>query len=349
MSSASSETLIASEIRSQPQIWRATLEGFARSSEALPFVPSYGRVLFTGCGSTYYLSLWAARHCQQMLGVQACAAPASELLLYRSAWLREGERTLLIAVSRSGKTTETVRAVEAFRAGGYGDVLAITCYAERALAQLADWVLSTPEAPEESIAQTRSFTSMMLAVAWLLDGSQPADVGAALATKGATLMETWGDTAAHLGGDLALQQFFFLGSGPQYGLACEAMLKMKEISLSYSEAYHFLEFRHGPMSMIDEHCLVVGLLGEEATDYELSVLRDMRQMGAHTLALAEANTRRMADVAETAIVLESGLPPHWRAPLYLPVLQWMAYHRALAKGLDPDHPRHLSPVIEIDE
>lgn len=349
MSNTSLGLHTASEIRSQPQVWRATLEGLARYGEALPHFPSYERVLFTGCGSTYYLSLWAARHCQQMLGLPACAAPASELLLYPSAWLRKGERTLLIATSRSGKTTETVRAVEAFRAGGYGEVLAITCYPERALARLADWTISTPEAPEESIAQTRSFTSMMLAVAWLLDDHKPADVGSVLAAKGAALMEAWEGTAVKLGADQALQQFFFLGSGPLYGLACEAMLKMKEISLSVSEAYHFMEFRHGPMSMIDEHSLVIGLLGEEATDYELNVLRDMRQLGAHTLALAEAPAPHVADVAEVVIALGSGLPPHWRAPLYLPVLHWMAYHRALAKGLDPDHPRHLSAVIEINE
>ena len=85
-------------------------------------------------------------------------------------------------------------------------------------------------------------------------------------------MDRLGDLPQRLGADLEVERFFFLGSGPFYGLACEAMLKLKEMSLSYAEPYHFLEFRHGPMSMVDARTLVVGLLSDTGLTEEIRVL-----------------------------------------------------------------------------
>lgn len=337
------------EILSQPRVWEAVLEKTAAlSPDQLPDLRSYQHVLFTGCGSTYYLSQWAARQCQQLTGIPASAAPASELLLFPSAHLRAGIRTLLVAVSRSAETTETVRAVEAFNAGGYGDVLAVSCYPERRMVQLARWMLVAPDAQERSIAQTRSFTSMLLMIAWLLNERQLPEPPGRLAAAASDLIARYGDLAEKLGHDAGIQRFFFLGSGPLYGLACEAGLKMKEMSLAYSEAYHFLEFRHGPMSMVDGRSLVVGLMSAQETGLELDVLRDMRALGARMMAIAVSEPDRISEAAGTVIGLPGDLPAVWRAPLYLPVLQLLAYHRARFNGLDPDRPTHLEAVVVLD-
>jgi len=113
MSSAGRHT--RSEILSQPETWATTLEQLAGGSpDGLPELSDYDYVLFTGCGSTYFLARWAARHCQGLRQVPAAALPASELLLSPQAWLRPGERGLLVAISRSAETSETLRAVEAF-------------------------------------------------------------------------------------------------------------------------------------------------------------------------------------------------------------------------------------------
>ena len=94
--------------------------------------------------------------------------------------------------------------------------------------------------------------------------------------------------AAALGQDDGLDRFYFLGSGPRYGLACELNLKMKEMVLCFSEPFHFMEFRHGPMSMVTPSTLLVGLRSEQNRDHEQVVLDEMQQRDARLLVMAEA-------------------------------------------------------------
>jgi glucosamine--fructose-6-phosphate aminotransferase (isomerizing) len=189
---------------------------------------------------------------------------------------------------------------------------------------------------------------MMLAIAWWLLPDPPRGFENTLTIAAKQLIDTYAPLASELGRDTFLQRFFFLGSGPLYGIASEAMLKMKEISLSYSEAYHFLEFRHGPKSMVDDQSLVIGLLSEQAQDHELAVLREMKNLGARTIILVESPNNQIEQAGDNVIALASGLPSGWRDPLYLPFLQLLALQRALAKGLDPDKPANLDPVVILD-
>ena len=130
-----------------------------------------------------------------------------------------------------------------------------------------------------------------------------------------------------------------------YGIACEAMLKMKEMSISYSEAFHFMEFRHGPKSMVDENGLVVGLLSQRASRHEAPVLAECMQMGGSGLAISPG----VQGIEATHRVLLPHDVPEWARPvLYLPVLQLMAYYRSVNKSLDPDNPRNLTAVVELD-
>jgi glucosamine--fructose-6-phosphate aminotransferase (isomerizing) len=338
-----------SEILSQPEVWATTLQQLTDGAGSdLPDLGRYDYVLFTGCGSTFFLSQWAARHGQQRHGVQAAAMPASELLLSPAAWLRPGARGLLVAISRSAETTETVRAVEAFNSQGLGDTVTITCNPQGPLAQSTRWVLAAPHAQETSVAQTRTFTSMMLLAAGLIDGDHAAQAKAVLPEAARSLLDENAELAEALGHDLALDKFFFLGSGARYGLACEAMLKMKEMSLSQSEAYHFLEIRHGPMSMVDGRAVVLGLMGLEGRDYEGPVIRDMQALQARTIVL-HPDGAAQANPSTPVRLGGADLPPVWREPLYLPFLQLVAYHRAMAKGLNPDRPTHLEFVVKLDD
>src|SRR4051794_4766709 len=120
-----------SEIRSQPEAWQATLELLrAQADDLRGFFErgGYEAIRLTGCGSTYYLALAAGVLMQEQIGVEARGVPGSELWLYpKSAYVNK-RKTLLIAVSRSGETTETVRAVERFKAESSGDVITLSCY-----------------------------------------------------------------------------------------------------------------------------------------------------------------------------------------------------------------------------
>ncbi|MDI7274646.1 MAG: SIS domain-containing protein [Anaerolineae bacterium] len=340
------------EIVGQPEAWAQAAEvglSAARGLRDLWQRSQADRILFTGCGSTHYLSLAAAAMAREA-GLHAHAMPASEVWLFPTL---SGDltRTMLVAVSRSGETSETVHAVTAFRRAGGRAAVYVGCYPQAALAGLCDLALTVPKAQEVSVAQTRSFASMLILCRALVAAlaEQP---GSSLHLDelpaiGERLLGAYAVLAERLGADMSTQRFFFLGSGPRYGLACETMLKMKEMSLSYSEAYHPLEFRHGPKSVVNEESLVIGLLSDEARAQEVAVLSDMRALGARTLAVVEGAGPGELSGVDDAVLLGSGLPMADRLVLYLPVLQLLAYHRAMANGQDPDVPRNLTAVVTL--
>lgn len=331
------------EILSQPEAWTSALAVLREQATALLnfyLAGHYQAIYFTGCGSTYYLALAAAAAMQELTGLPARGLPASEIWLSpRSAYTVR--RSLLIAVSRSGETTETRRACEAFRAGG-GEVLTLSCYPGRGLTQLGHYNLVLPSGQEDSIAQTRAFTTLYLATLALAalwsDRADLFDALANLPAHGQAQISKAEDLARSLGLDLTLDRFYFLGSGLRYGLACEISLKMKEMTLSHSEPFHFLEFRHGPKSMVTAHTLIVGLVSNSNHAAELQVVEEMRALGARALTLGEA---------ECEVAFQSGLPEILCGPLYLPLLQLMACERSLAKGLNPDRPHQLEAVVKL--
>ena len=334
------------EITSQPTAWAEAVQVVrAQDAQLKALSPTeYDQILFTGCGSTYYLSMAAASLTQTLTGRVCRALPASELLLYPDgAYPGHRARTLLVAVSRSGATTETLRAIEAFRQGRQGRLLVVTNYPDSPMATLGDVNIAIPAGREESVAQTRSFASMYVACSAVASvwGNAGANLDAldSLEPVGERLLRDYAGQAKRWGEQTDLNQIFFLGSGPRYGLACEAALKMKEMSLTVVEPFHFLEFRHGPMSMVTPQTLVVGLLSESARAHEEAVVKQMAGLGGQTLTLAE----RDADVS-----FVSGVPELMRGVLYLPVLQLMAFYRSIGKNLDPDTPHNLSKVIELD-
>ena len=331
------------EIFSQTTAWQGALNAVENKKKELEnlILSDFQQVIFTGCGSTYYLSLAAASLFQAQTGMICRAVPGSEFLLNPKTILSNG-KTLLIAVSRSGSTTETVEAVKQFKKYQAGYVIAITNYGDQPLGGLANLSIIIPEGQEVSIAQTGSFSSMFLAssaLPILLSGRKELfEKMHDLPEAGESLIKKYESIAKESGENLDLDRFYFLGSGARYGLASEANLKMKEMSLTHSEPFYFLEFRHGPMSMVNENTAVIGLLSEKNRSYEDDVLNEMKELGGQVLSFAE-NT---ADVS-----FNSGLDESIRNILYLPVLQMMAFYRSISKGLDPDKPKNLSSVIYL--
>ena len=328
------------EIKSQSQAWRNALD--IVSAASLPDTTQYEQVIFAGCGSSYYLSLAAAMLYQELTGRAAHAVPAGELVLNPQTIMRENIPHLLVAISRSGTTTEILRAAEKFISENRGDVIVITNYHTN-LANMSNLSLVITEGQEESVAQTRSFASMYVAAtafcARMAGRRDLLDMMEKLPEIGNLIMDKYESFAKEIGEDLNFDRFYFLGSGIRYGLACEANLKMKEMTLTHSEPFHFLEFRHGPMSMVNAETVVVGLLSESSLSHERAVLNEMHALGGKTVALSESD----ADIS-----FESQIPESARGVLYLPVLQLMAFYRSLAKGLNPDRPKNLTAVVQLE-
>lgn len=327
------------EIGSQPEVWRETLAGLDRRSLTHGLDDDPADVLVTGCGSTHYLALTIAALVRST-GRRARALPASELLPDAEPALPGARRAALMAFSRSGTTTETLLAVDSFRRLGGRTVIAFTCDPGSPLAAAADVVHDASAAAERSVAQTRSFSTMLLlgqAVVGALAGD---DVGvlSQLPARAGRLLEASRPLMATIAGNRAREAFYFLASDPLFGVACEGMLKLKEMSLTSSEAYHALEFRHGPMSMCDDRAVVVGLLSPERVTREQAVIDDVRPLVGEVVTAGPGG----------ALVVPPDLPPWARPVLYLLPLQLLALERALAKGLDPDAPRHLTAVIHLN-
>ena len=343
---------VAQEIASQPEAWEATWQRLQAERQALSrliFSQCWDGWVFAGCGSTHYLSLAAARLHQQFTGQRAWGAPSSEIVLFPAGVYPDapGQQVLLVAVSRSGETTETLSALDAHHRRGL-PVLAVSCQGESTLVQGSDGAFVAEEAREVSVPQTRSFTSMLLATQYLAglvaDDRSFLSALEQLPAHGRTILDGYDGLLARVAqGDW--QRAIFLGSGAYYGLACEGMLKLKEMALGWSEAYHFLEFRHGPLSLVDDRTLVIGLVSDTAAEAERAVLADVRALGGLTLVIGEG--RLAEEAASYPVRLDSGLPELARGPLLLLPLQLLALHRAQARGLDPDRPRHLRQAVVL--
>ena len=327
------------EIKTQTEAWEQALD--VTRAASLPKAADYEQVVFTGCGSTYYLSLAAAALYQGLTGRPARAVPGSELLLNTPTVLTNA-KTLLVAVSRSGTTTETVKATQKFKEERRGEILVISNYDE-VLSRSADFNIVIDKGQEESVAQTRSFASMFVAAsafcARMAGRDDLLESMRGLPAAGDRLMNRYESFAKSLGENLDFDRFYFLGSGSRYGLACEVNLKMKEMTLTHSEPFHVLEFRHGPMSMVSPKAAVLGLLSDANRAQEAKVLSEMKTLGGTVIGLGEGD----AD-----IIFESGVAESVRGVLYLPVLQLMAYYRSAAKGLNPDRPSNLTAVVKLD-
>ena len=345
--------LTKAEILSQPTAWAAALNVISEQRQAiLDLEPAgrFGQILFTGCGSTYYLALAAAALTQELTRLPARALPASELWLYpRSSYT--SSPALLIAVSRSGETTETLRACEAFLKDKRGDLLTLSCYEDMPLAQMGARNIVLPSGQEQSVAQTRAFSSLYLgtvALACLWAGRLDLfDALGRLPEVGRRILNDYASLAVELGCDRAIERFYWLGSGPRQGLACELSLKMKEMSLTHSEPFHFMEFRHGPKSMVTPQTLVIGLRSTPNGPHETAVLEDVRALGGRILDIAEHGSEMQLRGADREVRFDSGLDEAIRNVLYLPVGQLIAFERSLSKGLNPDRPTNLDSVVKL--
>ena len=339
------------EIFSQPESWQGAVNALLASRALLVdgYYQSAGRpVLFVACGSPYYLGLSAASMYRALTGKAASASPASEVLFNYSSVVQRGSAPIVIAVSRSGETSELLAAVKKLRAAG-SPVLAVTVALQSSLHRLADLAVTIPNAAEKSMAQTRSFSAMLIATLGSIAIAGRDEAALAGLQKAASQVEAYLariDQKIHDLIERGIRQVYFLGSGARYGLANEGALKMKEMSLTNAEPFHFLEFRHGPMSMVDEQTLVVGLVSASAAKEELQVLREMREVGGAVLAI-QPTPATNADPGLVEIEVDSALPEMATLPFYMPPMHLLAYYQAMHKGLDCDSPRNLKHFITL--
>ena len=340
------------EIQQQPSAWEqtisATREQWDRIARSLPIDPATHFVC-VGSGTSLYLAQSAAYALQEVTQHVASAVPSSEIFLSPASTVPIHVPVIAFVISRSGTTSEALIAADYLRTQcSHVQVVGITCNRDTALAHASHHVIELPHAAEQAVVMTQSYTSMLLAlqvVAGAIAGNdqllQELSLLPSLLRERMPMFES---VARQVGEDRDLHQFIYLGLGPNYGLAQEGTLKLKEMTQTPCEAYNPLEFRHGPISIVDEGTTVVLLEGQRERAYIDDVAADVKHHGAHIVAVGPYHSPH----ADTFVELPEGLSDIARCVLYLPPLQFIAYYRALARNLDPDQPRHLNQVVVLD-
>jgi glucosamine--fructose-6-phosphate aminotransferase (isomerizing) len=306
--------------------------------------------VFTGCGTSHYLALAAAAATRWLTGQPAVAVPAGEAWFMPEMAVTSELNPLLVPISRSGTTTETVRAAQRAKEMGL-PVFGVTINAGE-IALYADFVLELSHVHEASIVTTQSYSNLLLSLHWLaavFAGGSADGYRAALAevpAAVAALLPRFDSFARDLS-RRGFDHYVFLGSGALAGVALEGMLKMTEMSQVPSEAYHSLEFRHGPISTVTEGTLVTILSCPRNLEHDLAVAAEVRGFGGTSLVLGPGVTG--LDEPELAIELPPGFPDWLYGNLAVPMLQLLAYHRTVGLGLNPDAPRNLTHVVQLQD
>ena len=359
------EHFMMKEIHEQPKAVRDTLASAIQDGQIqydkLGLTPQelgdLNAVYIVGCGSAYHVGVTAQYVLEDLARIPVRVELASEFR-YRTPLLPE--KTLVIIISQSGETADSLAALR--QAKQYGaSTLAIVNVVGSTIAREADHVFYTLAGPEIAVATTKAY-STQLAASYVL--------AIALAKARGTLTE---EDAARMIGELetlpdkiekllenkeriqwfaskqvAAKDIFFIGRGIDYAISLEGSLKMKEISYIHSEAYAAGELKHGTISLIEPNTLVVGILTQQDL-YEktLSNLLECKSRGAYLMALTCSGNYSIEDSADFVIYIPK-TDPHFTASLGVIPLQLLGYYVSVAKGLDVDKPRNLAKSVTVE-
>lgn len=287
------------------------------------------RFVVVGCGTSYHLAQSVAASFN-LRGLQALAVPGGEWSRRRTAYLPDGLKTHVIGLSRSGESTETVQALEVSRAAGFATT-AVTCEQGSPITRHADHIVYAPTHEDEGIVMTASASLMLLEGLRLAGVEVGPDVTAAA-------RETLGALDAQLPSVLqGRSHLVFLGAGALYGIAAEGSIKVQEMSLSHVQTYHPMEYRHGPVSLIDHTSLVALLYSDETRDEEVRIASELQQKGGRVIGFGGPGDIEVPTAGGSAV----------RGLVVLPALQLLGERVAGARGLDSSAPRHLNKVVVL--
>ncbi len=342
---------IAGRVTREDHIWLEELEGFEET------LGQVDRVELIACGTAYYAALVGAAAIQDWLGIPARATVGSE---FRYSPPPLDGRTLVIAVTQSGETADTIAPTRLARERG-APVIAVTNTVGSAITREADRVMFLQAGPEIAVAASKTFvaqvtTRVILAAAvakvrGALGLEQEQELGAALRALPAAAARALEHAAGSA--DLARRYvnsrgFMFVGRGYSYPTALEGALKLKEVSYVHAEGYAAGEMKHGPISLLDAECPLVAVATRSSVyDKLISNVMEGRARDARVIAVAtegDPQIERYADDVCWVPDTHEALSP----VLAIIPLQLFAYHVAIARGTDVDQPRNLAKSVTVE-
>jgi glutamine---fructose-6-phosphate transaminase (isomerizing) len=355
------------EINDQPQAWIDTMAGRADGGsstvrfegELLPAggPAAIGRIVMLGAGASWITALVGKFMIEGLAGIPVEVDYSSEFR-YRRPPI--DDRTMIIAVSQSGETADTIAAMEEGRARG-AHLLAITNTVDSSIARKADAQLYTRCGPETSVTTTKCFLTQLEAY-YLFAIHLAARMGRLSESHAAQLLQPAlaipGQIKTIFESEPNIQQiarkyapakdFLFLGRGINYPIALEGALKLKEISYIHAEGYSAGEMKHGPIALIDDKMPVVVIIpNDDLFEKSMSNLKEVESRNGRIIAVTNHATAELKSVA--AEIIEVPETNRMLTPVLMTVpLQLLAYHIASERGTDVDQPRNLAKSVTVE-
>jgi glucosamine--fructose-6-phosphate aminotransferase (isomerizing) len=354
------------EIYEQPHAINNTLEGRLSNESVLDETFGNGaaelfkkvkHVQIVACGTSYHSGM-VARYWLESLGGISCNVEIASEFRYRKSFVQPN--SLLVSISQSGETADTLAALRLAKEAGYVGSLTICNVAGSSLVRESDLAFMTRAGAEIGVASTKAFTTQLVGLAMLtlaigkyngLTAAQQQEMVAALRSLPAKLEQT-----LELAGSIEklAEEFadkhnsLFLGRGDQYPIAMEGALKLKEISYIHAEAYAAGELKHGPLALIDAQMpIIVVAPNNELLEKLQSNVEEVRARGGILYVFADADAHFKSDATQRVVNV-----PHVH-PLIAPIiytipLQLLSYYVAIIKGTDVDQPRNLAKSVTVE-
>ena len=355
------------EINDQPQAWIDTMAGRADGAsstvrfegELLPAggPAAIGRIVMLGAGASWITALVGKFMIEGLAGIPVEVDYSSEFR-YRRPPI--DDRTMIIAVSQSGETADTIAAMEEGRARG-AYLLAITNTVDSSIARKANAQLYTRCGPETSVTTTKCFLTQLESY-YLFAIHLAARMGRLSETNAAQLLQPAlaipGQIKTIFESEPNIEQiarkyapakdFLFLGRGINYPIALEGALKLKEISYIHAEGYSAGEMKHGPIALIDDKMPVVVIIpNDDLFEKSMSNLKEVESRNGRIIAVTNHATAELKSVA--AEIIEVPETNRMLTPVLMTVpLQLLAYHIASERGTDVDQPRNLAKSVTVE-
>ncbi|MEM1081635.1 MAG: glutamine--fructose-6-phosphate transaminase (isomerizing) [Pseudomonadota bacterium] len=350
------------EIHEQPDAITATLDGCVNGTDILPELPAEllkqtRHIHILACGTSYHAGLTARYWIESLTGIPVSVEIASE---YRNREPAVPEQALMMAISQSGETADTLAALELASERNYLARIGICNVPESALTRACDYVLMTRAGLEIGVASTKAFTTQLTVL--LLLATTLAKARDSASSVIAESLDAVGQVAQQAREVLAMeasieevamqladkQHALFLGRGAEFPIALEGALKLKEVSYIHAEGYAAGELKHGPLALVDDTLPVIVTASSNRLLKKLkSNLREVRARGGQLLVFADRAVT--LDSSEGMRVIHLPVSHSIASPIVqiLP-LQLLAYHVGVLRGTDVDQPRNLAKSVTVE-
>ncbi|MCH8838558.1 MAG: glutamine--fructose-6-phosphate transaminase (isomerizing) [Candidatus Marinimicrobia bacterium] len=347
------------EIYEQPQALENAMLGRINSEcdkineidGVLPYLKNASRVYITACGTSWHAALIGEYILEQIARVPVEVEYASEFR-YRDPII--DKKTVVVAISQSGETADTLAAIRLAKERG-ATVVGIVNVVGSSIARASDQVIHINAGPEIGVASTKAFTSQVMVLALLaralglhnraLDARQAGNLAQAIEAIPEMVRAVLA-TAGQIK-EIA-RDFLYLGRGLNFPVALEGALKLKELSYIHAEGYPAAEMKHGPIALIDKDMPVVCIAPRDNTyDKILSNIQEVKSRGGQIIALTSEGDNEINRLADHIIHVPETVPALYPILAAIP-LQLLAYHIAVAKGLDVDQPRNLAKCVTVE-